>query len=482
MKIFTCQLLGCFLIIWTHTFSQQNFYTTTFSPGELQEDFQQFQEVLKELHPSLYWYTPKEEIDRQIEAISQELTESKTAFEFYHLLSSLMARFNCGHTGLMPSSRYRESLSNCFPLEFQYVEDKLFLYYDYETNSYPLKAISTINGKKVADILDRISGHRGTDGYIMTPHSLVFQNSDRFSYQYHVAFQDSLAYEFIFEDGSKMVKQSISEDSLENLRKKRYPEVPLLSSQVLVEKNLAILTITTFEKGFLKARDAAYKKTLATFFKEVKKAGIEHLVLDLRTNGGGEDNYASHLYRYLSTEPFQYYQELALKSLPYDKAVYDKASVPVELKNGLVRGYFTKKRPDKHIVKPNFRVKGLRKQRAKGNAFLGNLYVLTSGYTYSAAAELSAYCQAHRPKSYFIGVETGGAVQGNTSGLFAFMNLRNSGFGAYIPLIRYNMNVPVSMAGRGVIPDYPMENSLKSRKEGKDDLMEFVFSQVREAE
>ncbi|MEL6192722.1 MAG: S41 family peptidase, partial [Bacteroidota bacterium] len=129
-----------------------------------------------------------------------------------------------------------------------------------------------------------------------------------------------------------------------------------------------------------------------------------------------------------------------------------------------------------------FRVKGLRKQSPKGKGFTGELYILTSGYTYSAAAELSAYCQAYRPNTTFIGAETGGAVQGNTSGLFAFVRLKHSRFGAYIPLIRYNMNVDTPAEGRGVVPDYPMENSLSSRKEGKDDLLEFVYSQVKENE
>lgn len=482
MRNFTHFLLGGLLLFASNLSAQQNFYTDTFSPAQLQEDFQQYLDVFYELHPSLYWYTSKDEIDQQIASISEQLTEPKTAFEFYHLLASLTASFNCGHTGINPASSYGGSMDRSFPLEFQYVGGELFLYYDYESKTYPLKAIASINGRTVAEILERISSHRGTDGYVQSPDPLVFDNSEGFSYHYQLAFQDTADYRITFTDGTNLVRKPISGDRLEKLRAELYPREPYLKSQILPEKNLAILTVNTFEKGALKATDSEYKKTLATFFEEVRKKKIEHMVLDLRTNGGGEDNYASHLYRYLTTKPFQYYRELALKSLPFDESVYEKASVPSELKNGLVRGYFTKKQPDKHIVKPNFRVKGLRKQKPMSKRFKGKLFILTSGYTYSAAAELSAYCQAYRPNTTFIGAETGGAVQGNTSGLFAFVRLKHSRFGAYIPLIRYNMNVEAPKRGRGVMPDYPMENSLSSRKEGIDDLLEFVYSQVKENE
>ncbi len=308
MRNFTHILLGWLLLCSSILSAQDNFYSDTFSNTQLQEDFQQYLDVFYELHPSLYWYTSKEDIDQQIASISQQLTESKTAFEFYHLLASLTASFNCGHTGINLASSYEGSINRSFPLEFQYVGGKLYLYYDYETETYPLTAIASINGRTVQEILDRISSHRGTDGYIGSPDPLVFNNSRGFSYHYQLAFQDASDYEITFTNGSSISRTPISNDELKEVREKLYPRESYLKSQILPEKNLAILTVNTFEKSALKATDSEYKKTLATFFGEVKKKKIENMVLDMRTNGGGEDNYASHLYKYLSAEPLKYYK------------------------------------------------------------------------------------------------------------------------------------------------------------------------------
>ncbi|MEL6194151.1 MAG: hypothetical protein AAFR66_18975, partial [Bacteroidota bacterium] len=149
MRNFTHILLGGLLLCSSNLSAQQNFYTDTFSPTQLQEDFQQYLDVFYELHPSLYWYTSKEDIDQQIASISEQLSEPKTAFEFYHLLASLTASYNCGHTGINPASSYRESIDRYFPFEFQYAGGELYLYYDYETEAYPLKAVASINGRTV---------------------------------------------------------------------------------------------------------------------------------------------------------------------------------------------------------------------------------------------------------------------------------------------------------------------------------------------
>ncbi|MEM7512819.1 MAG: hypothetical protein AAF388_17955, partial [Bacteroidota bacterium] len=178
MRNFTHILLGGLLLCSSNLTAQENFYSDTFSPTQLQEDFQQYLDVFYELHPSLYWYTSKEDIDQQIASISEKLGEPRTAFEFYHLLASLTASYNCGHTGINPASSYRESIDRYFPFEFQYAEGELYLYYDYETKTYPLTAIASINGRTVQEILNRISSHMGTDGYIESPDPLVFNNSE----------------------------------------------------------------------------------------------------------------------------------------------------------------------------------------------------------------------------------------------------------------------------------------------------------------
>ncbi|MEO0339716.1 MAG: S41 family peptidase [Bacteroidota bacterium] len=170
---------------------------------------------------------------------------------------------------------------------------------------------------------------------------------------------------------------------------------------------------------------------------------------------------------------------MQLNSVPEIKAIEEEVYLPDEIRNGLIRKLFIKRRKGEYLVKPTFRTKGLRKQGSKASAFTGPVYFLISGASFSASAELASYAKAYRPNTYFVGQETGGAAQGNTSALSAFLVLKNSKLATYIPMVRYNMNITDYEQGRGVMPDYKVDYNLQSAKEGKNDLLEKALELCR---
>ena len=95
-----------------------------YSPKELQEDYEVFQTLLEEEHPGLYWYTPKETIDKYFEWGKEKLKDSLTETEFRKVLSYITSHVNCGHTTIRPSKKFlrsRDSLRNrMFPLNIKF--------------------------------------------------------------------------------------------------------------------------------------------------------------------------------------------------------------------------------------------------------------------------------------------------------------------------------------------------------------------------
>ena len=88
--------------------------------------------------------------------------------------------------------------------------------------------------------------------------------------------------------------------------------------------------------------------------------------------------------------------------------------------------------------------------------FRGRLWVLTDGGTFSTAAEFCAVARS-LGRATFVGEETGGTYEGNTSGTFAILTLPRTGVRVVIPLVRYVLAVkPSKSRGRGIIPDYPV--------------------------
>src|SRR3954468_15425625 len=98
-----------------------------FSPVELQEDYDLFRGMLEESHPSLYWYTPKDSVDRYFEIGSSKLQDSLTEYKFRNVLSYVVSSIHCGHTSIRPSkeaSRYAERVrSIMFPLSIKAWDD-----------------------------------------------------------------------------------------------------------------------------------------------------------------------------------------------------------------------------------------------------------------------------------------------------------------------------------------------------------------------
>ncbi|GAB5555146.1 MAG: hypothetical protein Sapg2KO_47370 [Saprospiraceae bacterium] len=457
--------------------AQHPYYEKTYPENQLKADLKAYQKTLETVHAGFYWYTPKAKMDSLFEATMLEINQPMTERDFYNKVAAITAAINCGHTGTIASPKSRKTLNKKFPLEFQYLENQVFLSKDYTQGTQPYKVVKSINKVAINRIINQIAALRGTDGFIKSPKPLIVNNSENFSYWYHLIYPDS-SYEIELADGQILQRTAISPEALTKFKQEKKSSYEFLRDSILITDNTAVLTINSFDKEELKSGPISYKKHLTQFFKTVKQQGIENLIIDLRENGGGEDNYASLLYRYLTDQTFIYYESMECKPVPY-QGLSGQVYLPSEVKNGLLRNIFIKQKQGRYFVKPTFRTKGLRKQNPKKDHFSGNLYFLISGKSYSASAEIVAYAQAYRPNTYFIGQEAGGAIAGNTSALSAYTVFEHTRIAAYIPLVRYTMNIKNPEFGRGVQPDYPIIPSVNAYQNGIDEALEKALELIR---
>src|SRR5688572_5115221 len=94
-----------------------------YSPGQLQKDYAIFRGTLEESHPGIYWYTPKEEMDKYFAWGESKLKDSMNEEEFRKTLSYIIAKINCGHTVVRNSKefyRFQDTTrSKIFPLSMK---------------------------------------------------------------------------------------------------------------------------------------------------------------------------------------------------------------------------------------------------------------------------------------------------------------------------------------------------------------------------
>lgn len=98
-----------------------------------------------------------------------------------------------------------------------------------------------------------------------------------------------------------------------------------------------------------------YKNMLAKFFADIDEYGIENVAVDLRENGGGNSLVINEFMKYVNVDEYRVFGGTDVRQ------------------GGRLKSYSSE----------------LEKNKKKDNVFGGNLYVLTSNYTFSSAMDFS---------------------------------------------------------------------------------------------
>jgi hypothetical protein len=126
---------------------------------------------------------------------------------------------------------------------------------------------------------------------------------------------------------------------------------------------------------------------------------------------------------------------------------------------------------------------GVAEQKAAASPFLGRLAVLIDGGTFSTSADVCAQLRS-RTQAVFVGEETGGTAEGNTSGLDAQVVLPNSGLKLKVMMYGYwNALGPLQPAalqrGRGTLPDVAVVRTVADVLAGVDSAAQEAVAVIR---
>jgi len=216
-------------------------------------------------------------------------------------------------------------------------------------------------------------------------------------------------------------------------------------------------------RGFFGTVDDSGKVDVRTFlrqsFEGMRDHGTKSLILDVRDNGGGEDELGRILLSYLVDKPFRYYTDLVLNDRGFSFARYMTRfdSIPANL---VTKGADGKYHCTGH---PNWGV-----QQPIQPHFGGKVLVLMNGASFSTTCEFLSHMR-DLGRATFIGEESGGAYVGNTSGGLAHVILPNTQVQLGVPIMRYDLAVkPAKPFGRGIQADVPVTYTIAELIAGTD--------------
>lgn len=462
-----CLFLICFLLAAQDSYQEDKIYP----PAQLQEDFDVLVQSLREYHPAFYEFKSKPTFDAHIEKVRAALTEGMTEAQFHVEVRKLIKEMGCGHTTALPSPEwysYQAEQKKVLPLSVYILNDVMYINQCPKDNWELLRGaeVLSINNRSASEILSQMKAIQQRDGYgdtyvnisigrlFSTYHLFLFGQSD--SYNLNYKSKDG-------KEGSIVLKAGGRRSAPIKERDIAYEGN---GTQLLFDKekpNLAILDINNFPTR-------KYKKDYKSIFQTLETRKIEHLVIDLRDNGGGYFLNGNQLMRYLMPDNFQ------MKfSRPKSKPVKN-SNVKQRMSSKMTNMAFNFM-PDQDKSDPS-RNYATKYKKMKRNHFDGAIYVLTNGGTFSMGALVTTRMK-HDRNATIIGQETGGGENGSYAIINNNLALPNTKVRVVIPYYFLDHDVTPEEKGRGVIPDIIVDYTIEELTSGIDKEIEVVKNKIK---
>lgn len=467
-----------------HSIQQQ------YEPSKLKADVDLLHTIIVQFHPGVYDYISKDSFNQVFSRYRNTITKPMNLQEFgFQVVAPIISSIHCGHTSFNYPRWYnhlmKDSIAPTFPLFLKIWGDTMIVTTNLNKKDSLLKKgtqICSINGLNASDLTKKMFPYLPTDGFTTTFNYIRLSSAFPYYHRNILGLSSHYAVEYADSNAIKKVDIPLYFPTKE----KRQPTTKIhLDSPIIVSsisrkergrsiqfnenEQFALMTLNTFDVGY------QLKSFFNTSFEQLKEKNIRNLVIDVRINGGGEvQNYAA-LCRYLAPFSFKV-ADTAVANLN-SFGIYTKyfnfgwfyGTALKLLTTQRADGLFHFRYIENHVYKPR-----------KTNFFSGNIYILISGPSFSAAS-LFAHTLKGLPNVTLVGEETGGGDYGNNGLMIPDICLPNTKLQVRMPLFRIVQFKHGKKIGRGVIPDVlvlPITNAIRNARDLK---LEKAIEMIRKA-
>ena len=429
---------------------------------EIKEDLDYLLKKLENIHPNPYIYTSRAIICEKRKNIENSITQVISKIEFWRKIAPFLSSLQCNHIYSYSLNseinKYNNLGNKFFPFNVIILNNELHLIendvYNYERVSGKILSINSQSYKIIIKKMSNIIGDkRNTKNLI----------SEAFTYYLWLVcgISNDFKIEYISNKDNKKYFFTNTGVLLEKLNKK---QSKIFDYYTIKNIKVGVLQIKTF----LHEKKEIFKAFLFDKFKEIKEKGAKDLIIDIRKNTGGSDYNGRLLFNYITDKPYLEIERGEQKVSKVYKELYKRAFninwYNILLYPDYIKMLFVK---DGAIIRENNKL-----VKPANNEFLfkGNLYLLTSSQTSSAAMDFAAAFKYYKMGT-IIGEETGGSLIEYSNGIpFTLPNTKLEG----IIASQKSICVGAKDDGHGVIPDYEVIPSIDDVYNGTDRVMEFT--------
>lgn len=455
----------------------------TLDVRQAQEDFDVLHRALAEAHGGYTRFVEASALERRFASHRARLAQPVGQLEFAGILSETIAELRDGHARLELDSATATALASAalLPLRVTLEQDRIIVRLNdspADRAIAPGMEIVSINGRASDAILRALRPKVSGDGFIETGRR--YRLAQEFARLHWLYIEQATTYTVVARDSTgrqltatlpgvtelerRSVTNPVNADVMRSASRLDGPP-GRIALEFLDDGSVARLRIRAFD-------GPTFVATLDSVFHELRSRGTPSLILDLRGNGGGVDEYGARLVSYFVDAPFRYFERIHLATIAPSFATWlprtfdaTKAGTVADPAGGF-------------LVTPALHP-GVGEQQPAPEGFGGRLVVLIDGGSFSTTTDVAAQLRS-RKRAVFVGEETAGTYEGNTSGLNALIVLPNSRLRLRVMMYGYWNAVAPVPGGRGVIPDHVVPFRVADLLAGRDPALELGVALVKQ--
>lgn len=448
------------------SFVNFNLWGQKISKEAVLQDLHFLRSSLEEAHYDLYSFTSKSNFEVNFKEVRNSIQKDSLSLkEATGLFQKVISRANTGHAEIdfpaLSYISYAKGGGTVFPLELAFEDGKARIRKNFsgKTTFPPGVELLSINGKPIEEILERIYPHISAEREYFKNAKVELWSFPRLYWQ---VFGEQKKFDVkIKANNINAAYQLESIEALEDYEYKRKdvfdfaPELEFFGSTAYIYPGAFSSQHRDGENIFKSFIDSA--------FTEISSRDVQNLIVDLRYNSGGHDEFSNYLIAYFANKSFRWNSEFKIKvsgllkeqTRKYNDTsdVYFKAIL--SHKEGEVYTYDT---GSYEAVSPEKR-------------YRGQVYVLINRQTYSMAAVAAALIQDYGFAT-IVGEETGEFPTLHAS-QFSYM-LPNTGVMVKAPK-GYIVRPDGSRKQQGVIPDITIKDHLLDEE---DEILDTLLKEL----
>lgn len=457
--------------------------------ADLLTDVDILERAYKELHPGLYRYNTKEQIDANLADLRSEFSRDRSLGDAYLAFSVFTAKLKCGHSYPNFFNQTKETKTALFfgqdklPFHFRWLDGKMVVVRNFSTDDRikPGSEIVTINGSPAKNVLKELMTVARADGSNDAKRVAYLEvlGNDRIE-----AFD--VYFPLFFPPKSKTFSLKVRLPGSKKIVDSRV-------DALTYEKRLSTMNAAAdnsdpiapaFDLSYLDAGMVLlkmpgwalynskwdWKAFINRTIDELIDKNIENLIVDIRPNEGGLDVGDFLISRLIDreialsqTKRFVRYQKAPADLVPFldtwDRSFDDWGRSAVDPKDG----FFTLKRYDDDangsLIRPI------------GEQYKGKVFILVGAVNSSATFQFARTIKQYKLGT-LVGQPTGGNQRGINGGAFYFLRLPKTKIEIDLPLI--GQFAAGDAPDAGIEPDVYVKPTAADVAAGRDAELEAV--------